>query len=161
MIDLKTEIRLLNKDDAKTSYKWRNDSQVWALTGSKPLSIVTQQMEEKWLEAVLEKKDQVRFAIIEKKNGAYIGNIYLTDIKEKSAQYQIFIGEKDYWGKNHAYEASILLIKYAKDNLFLEKLYLEVRIEHKKAIRLYEKLGFNIIHENNTFYTMELWLTAQ
>lgn len=71
-----------------------------------------------------------------------MGNIYLTDIDEESAEYQIFIGEKDYWGMGVALEASRQILKYAFETKGLKYVYLHVRVDNERALRLYKKLGF-------------------
>ena len=72
----------------------------------------------------------------------YVGNIYLTDIDGESAEYHIFIGEKGYWGKGIAEGASKQIIKYGFEERGLKYVYLHVREDNVRAVRLYEKLGF-------------------
>ena len=72
----------------------------------------------------------------------YVGNIYLTDINGESAEYHIFIGEKDYWGKGVAEEASQQIFKYGFKERSLKYVYLHVREDNERAVRLYKKLGF-------------------
>ena len=71
----------------------------------------------------------------------YVGNIYLTDINGKSAEYHIFIGEKDYWGKGIAEEASHQILKYGFKERGLKYIYMHVRKDMVKAVQLYKKLG--------------------
>ena len=153
---MKTYIRPLCIEDANTSYKWRNDTEVWHLTGNCPNKEITKEIESEWLKKILTNSDEARFAIIEKTKNVYIGNIYLTNIKDKTAQYHIFIGNKQYWGQGYAYEASILIIEYAKTQLFLETIFLKVNAKHINAIFLYHKLGFEITSLEEDTYTMEL-----
>ena len=54
----------------------------------------------------------------------YVGNIYLTDINGESAEYHIFIGEKDYWGKGIAEEASHQILKYGFKERGLKYIYI-------------------------------------
>ena len=128
---------------SKTSWRWRNDPRIWEFTGNKPSFDITPEIERAWIERVLEDTDSRRFAITV--DGLYIGNIQLTDIKHREAQYHIFIGDKDYWGGGIAFCASQQIIRFAKNVLGLDKLYLEVNPNHERAIKLYERLGFAII----------------
>jgi Acetyltransferases, including N-acetylases of ribosomal proteins len=107
---MKIEIRPLVISDASISWKWRNDPHIWKLTGRKWNNEVTKQMEEKWLEAVIINKNEKRFAICVNKK--YVGNVQLTDINKNKAQFHIFIGEKSYWGKGIATEATKLILDY-------------------------------------------------
>ena len=68
-------IRPLTLEDAKTSYKWRNNPKVWELTGSKPDKYITEEMETEWLKNVLQRKNEKRFAVCVKDTDQYIGNI--------------------------------------------------------------------------------------
>lgn len=135
-------IRPLRVKDAYTSWKWRNDEDVWRFTGRTSLKKIELQDELNWINKVLNNSDERRFAICLAQNDRYIGNIQLTDIVENSAQYHIFIGEKEYWGQGIALKASRLLLEYAKINLNLRTIYLFVKKDHTAAIKLYSGLGF-------------------
>ncbi len=74
-----------------------------------------------------------------------MGNIQLTDIKKDCAILHIFIGNKNFWGQKIASNALSLLLNYAKKELKLKELYLEVNPENKAAIKLYQNADFNFI----------------
>ena len=147
-------LRPLKLSDANVSWKWRNDIEVWKFTGSKPNTFITQEIELFWLQNALKEKNSKRFAIIV--DDIYVGNIQLTDINTLTAQYHIFIGNKDYWGKGIAFHATQQIIFYCKTNLFLKKIYLFVNPLHTKAINLYLKSGFLIVSDE---FKMELILS--
>ena len=86
--------------------------------------------------------------------GTYVGNIYLTEIDGVSAHYHIFIGNKDYWGKGVAREASHLIIQYAFLTLGLQYVQLRVHKDNAKAIGLYKHIGFEVIDTNGVWLTM-------
>lgn len=134
------KIRPLKIEDAKTSYKWRNDNEVFKYTGNTYDNYILYETELEWIKRVIKNTDEYRCAI--EIDGTYVGNIYLTDIKEGSAEYQIFIGEKAYWGKGVAAEASRQILEYAFGELKLHSVFLNVRKQNTRAIGLYEKLGF-------------------
>lgn len=134
------QIRPLQIDDARVSYKWRNDPEVWKYTGSKPDRVITQEIETEWIKRVMDDSTSKRFAILA--DGTYVGNIYLTDITDKDAQYHIFIGDKSYWGKGIAQIASKILLDYAEQHLPISKVYLKVKSENAAAVAVYRKLGF-------------------
>ena len=77
-------------------------------------------------------------------DNVYVGNIYLTEITSTSAVYQIFIGNKNYWGKGIAKKASKLILDYAFTTLNLERVDLRVRNANESAKCLYLKLGFSV-----------------
>lgn len=148
-------IRPLKKEDAYISYQWRNNPKVWKYTGSKPDKKITADIELEWIENALNRKDEKRYAIIA--DDAYVGNIQLTGIRDGSAEFHIFIGDMNYWGKGVASKAMDLLISYAKKELMLKYIYLNVHPNNKKAIFLYENKGFKIFgHEKtNNFIKMK------
>ena len=142
--DIEVRIRPLEEKDALTSYKWRNDKDVFALTipAYKDFT-VSYETELEWIRRVIKNSDEYRCAI--EADGIYVGNIYLTNITKDDAVYNIFIGDKSYWGKGVAFKASKLILQYAFDTLRLKRVVLEVRKEHASAIALYNKLGFEEI----------------
>jgi|LSQX01.3.fsa_nt_gb RimJ/RimL family protein N-acetyltransferase len=148
-------IRPLVEEDAQISYIWRNDPDIWKYTGNKPNIQVTEEIEKKWILEKLEEKDSVRFAIIV--DNEYVGNIQLTNIKEyDTAEYHIFIGNKNYWNKGVAYLATAQIILYSKEILFLKTIYLTVNTKNIAAIKVYEKLGFIISAKDEDTFLMVL-----
>jgi len=133
-------IRPLANEDSQVSWRWRNDPEVWKYTGSKPDRLVTHIIESDWIIKVLKDTDSKRFAIIVDDN--YVGNIQLTNINCGKAQYHIFIGDKNYWGKGIAQLATFQILSYAKEILNLNEVYLHVNNSNISAIRVYEKNGF-------------------
>lgn len=133
-------IRPLELGDARVSWSWRNDPDVWKYTGSRPDRVVTYEIEKQWLEKILLDETSSRFAILV--DNIYVGNIQLTNIEDSKAEYHIFIGEKFYWGKGIAVLATWQIIRYAKYVLNLEEIYLSVNPENVGAIKVYEKCNF-------------------
>lgn len=75
--------------------------------------------------------------------GTHVGNINLShiDLRNRKAILGIIMGKK-FEGKGYAAHACKLVIRHAFEVLNLHKIYLTVNVENKKAIALYEKLGF-------------------
>jgi len=147
-------IRPLKIEDALISYKWRNDSDIWTYTGSRPDKEITWKIENKWLENVLKDQTTKRFAIIV--DDIYVGNIQLTNIKDKSADYHIFIGDKNYHGKGISKIATFQILYYAKNILKLESINLEVREDNVPAIKLYKNFGFKEFNRKDKWVSMTL-----
>jgi RimJ/RimL family protein N-acetyltransferase len=85
------------------------------------------------------------WAIIDKLLNAHIGNIKIDPINDlhKYGEYGILIGNKNYWGKGFASEASLEVLNYFfRDNNHLRKINLGVVENNIEAIKLYQKLGF-------------------
>ncbi len=147
-------IRPLKIEDAYTSVKWRNDSEVFRYTGNTYDHNITIESELAWIKRVINKEDDYRCAI--EVDGIYVGNIYLTDIHDGEAEYHIFIGNKEYWGKGVAKEASKQILTYAKEKLSLHDVILEVRRENVRAIELYKAVGFQFIKAEGDKWIMRV-----
>ena len=150
-------IRPLVKKDALTSYQWRNDDEIWQFTGSKPNITITQEIESEWIEKVLQDDSSKRFAII--CNEEYIGNVQLTNINSDSAEFHIFIGEKDFWGKGISQLATYQILYYAKEVLKLKEVYLFVKPENIAAIKSYQNNNFVVTEQNTEQLKMSLLLS--
>lgn len=149
-------LRPLRLEDAKVSYKWRNDPEVWKFTGSRPDRHITYAIEKEWLNRTLEKKGEKRFAICLTKNDKYIGNIQLIGIDRGSASFHLFIGNKRYWGKGIGKKASFLVLQYGFSSLKLQQVALEVHKGNIAAFSIYKSMGFECEGENNQFWVMML-----
>lgn len=149
-------IRPLRESDALASWRWRNDPDVWAYTGSHPDHYITEDIELEWIHRVLKDETSRRFAICITDTHEYIGNVQLTDINSDSAQFHIFIGKKSYWGKGVATMATNLLLAFARCNLKLRKVYLNVNKENIAAIRSYKKNGFKVVSSCGEDIRMEV-----
>ena len=147
-------IRSLELEDAFTSFRWRNDSEVFKYTANKYDHKITLAEELSWIKRVIKKKDDYRCAIIA--DGEYVGNIYLTDISNRGAFYHVFIGNKEYWGKGIAKKASLLLLDYGFKELGLNIVSLHVREDNTPALRLYYGIGFRQIYSEGNWKTMAI-----
>jgi RimJ/RimL family protein N-acetyltransferase len=137
-------IRPLEVRDALTSYRWRNDPEVWRHTASQPDRRITPEIETEWLRRALHAADAQRFAICVGEPGgeAYVGNIQLTDIDGESAQYHVFVGDRAHWGRGVATRATAAILRHAFDVLHLERVWLTVARANTPAVQLYRRAGF-------------------
>jgi diamine N-acetyltransferase len=140
-------IRPLRLEDAQISYQWRNNAKIWRYTCSKPDRHITVEMEAESLASALTREDEKRFAICLNDNGAYIGNIFYTDIRDGEAQLHIFIGEQRFCGKGRAHSAVSQILHYGFNVLKLETVYALVKEENLAAKALGRHAGFKRILE--------------
>lgn len=85
------------------------------------------------------------WAIIDNSLDVHIGNIKIDPINKihKYGEYGILIGDKNYWGKGYAREASDAVLNYFfKEKDYLRKINLGVIKKNIDATNLYNKLGF-------------------
>lgn len=135
-------LRPLVLADARISYKWRNDPDIWKFTEFKPDRPITREIETAWLFSKLKKKNERRFAICLLDNDRYIGNVQLLDIDHEKAWFHIFIGEKMFWGHGISQKATKIILYYAFSALSLEKVLLAVSPLNIAGWKVYEKIGF-------------------
>ena len=110
-----------------------------------------------YIERHLEKKT-VMYAIIIKENKAHIGNIKIDPINEldMSGELGILVGDKNYWGKGYGRESCKLIVQHCFNNINLCQINLGVHPKNKKAVKLYEKLGFRKDNSKNNDLKMFL-----
>lgn len=142
----KLYLRPLGKSDINERYLgWINNPEVTEhmATGAFPSTI--EKLEE-YYRGMTTSHNHVILAIVDKDSHTHIGNITLNDIEwvNRRANLGIMIGDRDFWGKGYGTEATRLMIRYAFDRLNLHKLWLGVNASHTSAIRLYEKVGFEV-----------------
>jgi glycosyltransferase involved in cell wall biosynthesis/RimJ/RimL family protein N-acetyltransferase len=138
-------IRPLEKYDAEISYRWRNDSDVWKHTGSRPNREITREIELQWIQKAIADESCRRFAIV--CDDTYVGNVQLTSITSSSAEFHIFIGEKSFWGKGIAKQATYQILHYAKEELKLNNVFLSVKKDNISAVQAYLRTSFKISSE--------------
>jgi diamine N-acetyltransferase len=148
------ELRPLVPADAEISVRWRGDPSVWTYTlaaGRPPVELAT---EREWIERVIADPTGRRFAILA--DNRYVGNVYLTDIADGAAQYHIFIGDRDMWGRGIARAATVAVLDVAWRDLLLNRVYLLVHPDNQVARGLYERLGFTVTGSSGVYDVMTL-----
>jgi len=78
--------------------------------------------------------------------GEFIGvtGLHGLSVRHRHVQFGISIGVKAMWGKGYGTEAAQLLVRHAFQTLNLNRVQLDVYEFNQKAIRCYEKAGFQI-----------------
>ena len=136
----RTRLRAIERDDLPRFVRWFNDPETRGYLAMRyPLSLVE---EEQWLEKLATRDDYV-FAI-EAEDGTHIGNIGLHDIQAENrcAVLGIIIGEKDHWDRGYGTDAIRAVLQWAFDYVNLHRVMLRVHEHNPRAIRCYEKCGF-------------------
>lgn len=138
-------LRHAERDDLPTFIKWLNDPEVRAgISAYLPMSMAE---EEQWFEKTLERPPVERNLCIEVKRGRgwnLIGNCgyFNFDYRVHMAEVGIMIGEKEEWGKGYGSEVMRLLLDFGFNTLNLNRIWLRVYADNPRAIRAYEKAGF-------------------
>ena len=134
-------LRPLASTDLRRCVKWFSDPQIIHFLGRN--SPVTLPEEERWFRDYERRTDEQIFAI--EAEGLHIGNIGLHKIDRvhRKADVGIVIGEPTFWSKGYGTEAMRTALLYAFGPLSLNKVSLDVLEYNTRAIRIYERLGFN------------------
>lgn len=137
-------LRELSRDDIKAINQWRNDRVIINSLVS-PFRYIDKEIDDAWFSSYLSSRSNtIRLAIAEKNSNSIIGGVYLTKIDwvTRSAEFAIWIGSSDHQGKGIGKFASEKLLAHAFLDLGLNRVYLTVRTNNVRAIRLYTTIGF-------------------
>lgn len=137
-------LRPIDREDLPRFVRWFGDPEVRRyLQAYLPFSLA---QEERWYEGLLERMadDQAVVLAIETLEGVTIGNIGLHRInwKDSSAELGIVIGEKEYWGQGYGTDAILTFLRLAFQEMNLHRVFLRVDADNPRAIRCYDKCGF-------------------
>lgn len=114
-------------------------------------------------EFLAEEKDEIFWGIYTKDN-MFIGYTSLCSFQGKEqCEFNIFILDKNYWGKGMGSEVTKLMLDYAFNELEIKKIVLETSEFNQSAIRLYEKVGFKkteIVPNDRTVFRNGEWVTS-
>jgi len=148
-------LRPLRLEDARTSWRWRNNPEVWKNTGSAPDHYITEEAETEWLRKALADSTARRFAICLKADDRYVGNIYLTDIVGDTAEQQTFIGEPSLWGKGIGTRARAALYEIAVRDLGITRIVSTIRTRNVASLKSVFKLGFTEVSRDAEWVRLE------
>ena len=145
IIGKRVRLRALSKKDLPFYIEWLNDPEV--LVGLSIYLPLSMEMEEKWFARILElpaEEHPMTIEAQENENWFPIGNcgFFGIDWRVRSAEFGIFIGNKQYWGRGYGQDAIRLLLTHGFGTLNLNRIFLKVYEHNKRAIRAYEKIGF-------------------
>lgn len=135
-------LRLMTGEDTDRIVNWRNSDGV--RKNFIYQALFTRESHENWIRTMINTGKVVQMIICEEGTDRPVGSVYLRDIdwNHKKAEYGIFIGEEDARGKGYGSAAARLMIEYAFREMELHRLFLRVYAENIRAIRSYEKAGF-------------------
>lgn len=149
---MNVELRPLVPADAEKAMHWRNDPMVWTYTTAAGRGPVDVETERAWIERVMADPTNRRRAILA--DGSYVGNVYLTDIHDGTAQFHIFIGDRRVWGRGVGRRATAATLELAWRELGLGSVYLLVHRDNAAALSLYRGLGFRPVASEGSFERM-------
>lgn len=140
----KIRLRPIERDDLPVYVRWFGDPEVRRhLAVYLPFSLA---QEEEWFAGLAGRINSGREVLlaVETAEGIHIGNVGLHAInwKDRSTELGIVIGEKSYWGQGYGSDAVRTLLRLAFETMNLHRVFLRVDADNGRAIRCYEKCGF-------------------
>ena len=135
-------------DFLNKSYSWLTDTEIKYLTNTPNISRESQQ---RWFSSLQNQSDYYIRGI--SFNNLPIGACGLKHITAIDGEYWGYIGVKDYWGKGIGKQMIDHIESYAR-SLDLLYIYLNVRKDNERAIRLYLSKGYEKIVENTDMIKM-------
>ena len=143
-------LRAVERNDLPNFVRWLNDETVLEYFGQiVPLSL---EQEEKWYEDTLQDSSACAFSV--DFEGKHVGGAGFNQIqpRHRNAEVGLFIGVPGLWDRGLGRDVMRTLLRYGFQQLNLHRIYLRVYSENRRAVHLYEKLGFQ--HEG-------LWRQAE
>jgi RimJ/RimL family protein N-acetyltransferase len=138
-------LRAMEMSDLERGVRWRNDPEV-----ARFLSRVRYPMSALAIEAWLRERSEapMRFDAelwfaVETKDGRHIGHCDLDAAPEdRKATLGVMIGERDFWDRGYGTDAVRTLVRFAFDEMNLNRVALTVMAPHERAQAAYRKCGF-------------------
>ena len=137
-------LRAIERTDAEHVHRWRNDREVTYTLGRRymmPLPYV-----ESWVEQFAATPGGFENAhfTIETKDGRVIGDTGLFGVsaENREAYLGMMIGEKDCWSRGYGSDALRTLLRFAFQEMNLNRVALHVFDFNPRAIASYRKCGF-------------------
>jgi RimJ/RimL family protein N-acetyltransferase len=135
--------RPLEREDAPVLARYVNDPAVRrTLSMYRPHSVA---QEQSFVESLSKSEHQVVMGISRHESpDELIGvtGLHGLDFRGRRAEFGIFIGLSELWGKGYGTEAARMMLDYGFGTLNLNRVWLQVYGHHTAAVRAYEKAGF-------------------
>jgi RimJ/RimL family protein N-acetyltransferase len=134
----------LTPNDLPAIARWYQNADFLRLFDARPAYPKTETELAQWLEERHKATDAFLFAIRLLESDDLIGYIELEGIlwSHQIGWVSIGIGDSADWGKGYGYESMRLVLVFAFHELNLHRVQLTVFSYNERAIKLYEKLGF-------------------
>jgi RimJ/RimL family protein N-acetyltransferase len=136
-------LRAMEPSEAETVWRWNSDPEVvrWMDDGY-PQSLA------RYLARIQERAansySDVLFGIETLDENRLVGLVRLTGAEPETgrAELDLYIGERDCWGRGYGTDATRLICRYGFDKMRLHSIILWVVTENLGARRVYDKAGF-------------------
>ena len=137
-------LRPLEERDMPAYAAGINDTDVGSMAGYRwPISLDQAKGWYERLQEPMKRGDAFFFAVCEIGDDRFVGTTWLKEVNwlDRNAELAIYM-DKDHIGSGWGTEAQRTLLRFAFGNLGLERVWLTVDADNPRAIRSYEKVGF-------------------
>lgn len=142
----KVGVALMQREDVPAIARWNQDLEFTARIGSPGEAHTLEMRQEAFDRNSRVRPDSVEFAVVLVASGEPIGFGGLFDItRALTATLFVGIGERSLWGRGYGTEATRLICEYGFFFRSLHSIKVEVNGYNRRAIRLYERLGFRAV----------------
>ena len=146
-------LRRLTLEDIEQVRHWRNDPEInrWMIYQDS----ITSKQQREWFETI---NNPFNYYFIIEVQQKTIGLIYAKDLDPLTLEGEggVFIGERNYRETDIPARASILWIRFCFDCLSVKKSRIRVKKENSIALAFNVLLGYQMVMQSDTTYTMEL-----
>jgi UDP-4-amino-4,6-dideoxy-N-acetyl-beta-L-altrosamine N-acetyltransferase len=123
--------------------KWRNNPSVSSTMFDRGNFTIENQVD--WYNKIKNDSSRKQFIIIDNKSGNPIGAVNLMNIDKANlhCDWGYYIGEDEFRMSGHSIEAEYMILKYAFNELSLNKVYCQTLSYNKKVLSIHKKFGFS------------------
>jgi RimJ/RimL family protein N-acetyltransferase len=146
-------LRAIEEKDLELLNKWANDSEIQYWLGGWHFPISNEQ-QKSWFASLSINSNDQRFAIDTEENGL-IGTANLVDLdwKNRNAFHGMLLGDKNIRGKGFGMDTVMAIMKYAFEELGLERLDGSIIEYNKASLKLYvDKCGWKVEGRQRKWY---------
>jgi RimJ/RimL family protein N-acetyltransferase len=142
----KVGLALMLKEDVPAIARWNQDLEFTARVGTPGETHSLEMRQEFYDKHARMRDDSVEFAVLLLSTGQLIGFGGLCDMSRvMTATLFVGIGEREHWGKGFGTEATRLICEYGFFFRNFHSIKVEVNGYNRRAIRVYERLGFKLV----------------
>lgn len=134
----------LQREDIPLYVKWFQDLELQYLLFAQAVFPLTEKDETEWYERTITDHHAIQFSIRTVQDDTVIGTggFHYIENRMHFSEVGLSIGDRNYWGRGYGTEAMRLLLGYGFYELNLHRIELRVYSYNQRAIRSYEKIGF-------------------
>ena len=134
------QLRLMTEADLETTIAWRNrdDARIWF----KNSQIITMDQHRAWFAQYALKHDDFLFVVENRNQPVGQASVYGIDWEKGIAEVGRFLVAPEAGGRGFIGLACSELLQFCQRTLNLRSVFLEVKENNERAIRIYERNGF-------------------